>query len=198
MRLEVDSGRRWGGGRHFAAKPVLALTSVALLFVGCGGHRRAQSDATEPPDHTAALLRAFDALCVGTGFDERAFHASVSLYGNAEQIPDADLHMMSPSHTAGYYLSDGQGGPIAAVIGLSGSDDIESRNCGITSSVGFDEAKALVLQRFPIKLVDQFHQGANEFALFQGSLVGYAGSTAISVQGGYEFTTVSIFELPEE
>ena len=196
--LEVDSGRCWSGGRRFSAIPVLALTSVVLLFVGCGGDRRTQSDGAERPDHTAGLLRAFDALCVGTRFDEKAFHASVSLYSDADQIPDDELHMISPSHTAGYYLSDGQGGPIAAVIGISRSDDIESRNCGITSSVGFDEAKALVSQRFQVKLVDQFHQGANEFALFQGSLVGYAGSTAISIQGGYEFTTVSIFELPEE
>ena len=195
--LEVDSGRRRRSGWRSAARPVLALTGVALLF-GCGEDRQAQSDGDERPDHTAALLRAFDALCVGTRFDERAFHASVSLFGDADQIPDDDLHMMSPSHTAGYYLSDGQGGPIAAVIGLSRSDAIESRNCGITSSVGFDDAKALVSQRFPVKLVDQFHQGANEFALFQGSLVGYAGTTAISVQGGYELTTVSIFELPDD
>ena len=195
--LEVNSGRRWRRGWRSAARHVLVPTGVAFLF-GCGEDRQAQSDEHEQPDHTAALLRAFDALCVGTRFDEGAFHASVSLFGDADRIPDDDLQMMSPSHTAGYYLSDGQGGPIAAVIGLSRADDIESRNCGITSSIGFDDAKAIVSQRFPVTLVDQFHQGANEFALFQGSLVGYAGNTAVSVQGGYELTTVSIFELPEE
>ena len=143
-------------------------------------------------------MRAFDALCVGTRFDEGAFHASVSLFGDAHQMPDNDLDMMSPSNTAGYYLSDGQGEQIAVVIGLTRSDDNESRNCGITSSVGFDDAKAIVSQRFPVTLVDQFHQGVNEFALFQGSLVGYAGTTAVGVQSGYELTTVSIFELPDD
>ena len=191
--LAVNSGRRW----RFAASHFLVLTGVAFL-VGCGDGRQEQSDEHEQPDYTATLLRVFDALCVGTRFDERTFHASVSLFGDADRIPDDDLQMMSPSHTAGYYLSDGQGGPIAATIGLRRADDIESKNCGITMSIGFDDAKALVSQRFPVTLVDEFHQGANEFALFEGNLVGYAGNTAISVQGGYELVTVSIFELPEE
>lgn len=195
--LEVNSGRRRRRGWRFAATQLTVLTGVAFLF-GCGGDTEVQSDEHEQPNHTAALLRAFDALCVGTRFDEGAFHASVSLFGDADRIPDDDLQMMSPSHTAGYYLSDGQGGPLAAVVGLSRADGIESRNCGVTSSIGFEDAKALVSQRFPVTLVDQFHQGANQFALFQGSLVGYVGNTAISVQGGYELATVSIFELPEE
>ena len=191
--LAAKSGRRW----RSAASHLLVLTGVAFL-VGCGEDGQGPSDEHEQPDHTAALLRAFDALCVGTRFDERAFHASVSLFGDADPIPDDDLQVMSPSHTAGYYLSDSQGGPIAATIGLSRADDMLSRNCGITTSVGFDDAKALVSQRFPVTLVDQFHQGANEFALFQGNLVGYDGNTAISVQGAYELVTVSIFELPQE
>lgn len=191
--LAVNSGKRW----RSRASHLLVLTGVAFLG-GCGEGRQGQSDEHEQPDYTAALLRAFDALCVGTRFDEKAFHASVSLFGDAAPISDDDLQMMSPSHTAGYYLSDGEGGPIAATIGLSRADDIESRNCGITTSIGFDDAKTLVSQRFSVTLVDQFHQGANEFALFQGNLVGYAGNTAISVQGGYELVTVSIFELPEE
>lgn len=195
--LVFESGRRCGRGWRAAAKSVLVLTGVALI-AGCSQDRQLLSDEHDQPDQTAALLRAFDALCVGTRFDEKAFHTSVSLLGDADRIPDDDLQMMSPSHTAGYYLSDGQGNPIAAVIGLSRADDMESRNCGITSPIGFDDAKVLVSQRFPVTLVDQFHQGANEFALFQGNLVGYAGKMAISVQGGYELVTVSIFELPDE
>lgn len=189
----VKSGRGW----RSAVSRLLVLMGVAFL-VGCGGDREGQSDQHEQPDHTVALLRAFDALCIGTRFDEKAFHTSVSLFGDADRIPDDDLQVMSPSHTAGYYLSDGQGNPIAAVIGVSRADDMESRNCGITASIGFDDAKVLVSQRFPVTLVDQFHQGANEFALFRGNLVGYTGNIAISVQGGYELATVSIFELPEE
>ena len=191
---EGDPGNPWRR-RWLSARPILVLSGVVLLL-GCSRDRQ-QPDEREQPDHAVTLLQVFDALCVGTRFDEGAFHASVRLFGDAHQISDGDLHLMSPSHTAGYYLSDIEGGPIAATIGLSRSDDVESRNCGITSQVGFDDAKALVSGRFPLTLVERFHQGANEFAWFQGSLAGYAGNVGISVQGGYELTTVSIFELPD-
>ena len=75
---------------------------------------------------------------------------------------------------------------MVAVMGLTQSDEMESRNCGITASVGFDEANALVADHFPVEFVEQFDQGASRFAVFQGTLVGYAGNMAIGVQGGYE------------
>lgn len=79
--LEVDSSRHWRRGRRFAAKSVLVLWVVAVLF-GCDWTGR-QSDEHELPDYTATQLLAFDALCVGTRFDSGAFHASVSLFGDA-------------------------------------------------------------------------------------------------------------------
>ena len=173
---------------NFAAKFLCAVIGAALLS-GCGG---------EPDGAAGALLRAFDALCVATLFDEDTFHVSVSLFDDdADPIPTDVLQLISPIYTAGYYLSDDQGDRLDVVMGLTRLDDIESRNCGIISFVGFDDAKALVANSFPIELVDQFDQGVSEFAVFQGSLVGYAGNMAISVQSGYEITTVSIYELPD-
>ena len=188
------AGLVWGTVMWLLRSAILALSSVALL-PGTVGNGPANSDEHEQSDHAAVLLRTFDALCVGTRFDEAMFHASVSLFGDANKIADDDLRMMSPDNTAGYYLRDRAGGMLVAAIGLTRSGEFESRNCGITSRVAFDDAKALVLQRFRVTLVDQFHQGTGEFALFEASLVGYAGNIAISVQGGYELSTIAVFEL---
>ena len=163
-----------------------AVAGLALLS-GCGNES----------ENTTALLRAFDAHCIATRFDEQAFHTSIGLFDDdAVQIPGEDLYMLSPSNTTGYYLSDGQGDQLVAVMGLARSDDIESRSCGIISSVSFDDAKVLIANRFPLELVDQFDQGVSEFAVYAGSLVGYEGNIAVSVQGGYDLTTVSVYELP--
>lgn len=189
--------RRGSRMRPFAARSLVAVTGVAMLCA-CGRDSPTLPEEQQQLDGTEVLLRAFDALCVATRFDEGAFHASAGFFGDAVAIPEDFLHMISPNHTAGYYLSDSQGDQVAAVMGLTRSDDIESRNCGITSPVGFDDAKALVSNRFPVELVDQFDQGTSEFAVFQGNLVGYAGNMAISVQGGSGLTTVSIYELPED
>ena len=174
-------GRFW----RFVSAFVWSANGVALMS-GCGNE----------PDGTATLLRTFDALCVSTRLDEDTFHANVGVFGGASEIPADVLRLLSPDNTAGYYLTDRKGDRMAAVIGLTQSDEMESRNCGITASVGFAEANALVADHFPVEFVEQFDQGASRFAVFQGTLVGYAGNMAISVQGGYELTTVSIYELP--
>ena len=164
---------------------VSAATGVVLI-AGCGNEA----------DDRAILLRTFDALCVSTRLNEDIFHASVSVFGGASEVPRDVLHLLSPNHTAGYYLTDRKEDPMTAVMGVTQSDDVESRYCGITSSVEFEQATALVADRFPVEIADQFDQGAYRFVVFRGSLVGYAGTMAISVQGGHEFTTVSIYELP--
>ena len=147
-------------------------------------------------DGAAELLRTFDALCVATRLDEDIFHANVSMFGHATEVPSDVLYVLSPNNIAGYYVTDQKGDRMVAVIGLTKSDDVESRSCGITSSVGFDEAKATVADHFPVEIVDEFDQGASRFVVFQGNLVGYVGNIAISVQGGHDLTTASIYELP--
>ena len=186
----------WRRVWSFAARSITAAIGVALVSWS-NWDASARPDTDRQPDEAAALLRAFDALCVATRFDEKAFHASVSLFSKADEIPRDVLHMLSPSNTAGYFLTDSQGDRMAAVVGLVRSDDIESRNCGVTSSVGFDAARRLVANRFPVELVDQFYQGVSEFVVFQGRLAGYSGNLAISVQGDYDLSTVSIYELPD-
>lgn len=148
-------------------------------------------------DHVAILLRTFDAVCIATRLDESIFRAQMSLFGDTMEVSADELRMMSPTNTAGYYLTDVDGQTFIAVMGLTQADDISSRNCGVfTRSVGFEEAVALVVENFPVAKLDEFSQGVSRYVTFQGYLAGYTGNMTISVQGGDGITGVYLSELP--
>ena len=168
-----------------AQKLLWGVVSALLMFA-----------CNKGSDGTAVLLRTFDALCIATRLDEEIFHAQVSLFRDAIELPDDDLNMLSPNNIAGYYFPGGEREGTVAVVGLTQVDEVSSKSCGIMSrSVGFEEAVALIASHFPVENVDQFDQGVNRFVTFQGYLAGYPDNMAISVQGGEGVTGVYLYEL---
>lgn len=170
---------------------------VAWWVVGLAGASLVHGCGTEP-GVIPALVRTFDAVCVSTRLDEDVFHAQIGMLVDAKEVPADFLYALSPNNVAGYYFTDQEGSRVFAVMGLTSIGGVESRSCSLMSrDITFGSATALVADHFPVKIVDQFTQGAGQFAVFQGILAGYSGEMGISVQGGEGVTTVSIFELPE-
>ncbi len=140
-------------------------------------------------------------ICVATRLDEDVFHASVGMFDSAaEKLPRDVLHMLSPTNTAGYYVTLPDGGRAVAVMALTKAEGMESRSCslGLSSQIaGFEEAVTIIAEYFPMKILDQFKQGISLFTTFRGHLTGYPDIMAISVQSGEDVTFVAIFELPD-
>ena len=179
--------------RRGAASWVAGLTGVLMVY-GFGSVSNAATDtATE-------WLRVFDTICVAARLDEGVFHAQVKMFDDsAKRVPDAVLHMLSPSNTAGYYVAKRGGRDrLLVVMGFTRAGGMESRNCGVfLQSVGFKEATATVADHFPLDTLDQFKQGINQVMIFRGYLAGYPDPMVISVQSIEDVTFVSIFESPD-
>ena len=169
------------------------ISGAVLLLCGFGTQPEAATNtATE-------WLRIFDLLCVATRLSEDSLRAQVSLLEEAaESIPDETLRMLSPNNTAGYLVTGRDGSLVITTMGLTRAGSLSSRSCSVLlQSVSFEDAAEVIADNFPLKVLDQFTQGINQFMIFQGYLAGYPESMAISVQSVGEMTSVSIFEMPE-
>lgn len=174
------------GAQELATQPSERLRTATSWMVGFAGvimtyGFSSASDAAA--DTTTEWLRVFDTICGATRLDEGVFHAQVEMFDDsAERVPQAVLQMLSPSNTAGYYAAKSDGGRLLVVTGLTRAGGIESRSCGVfLQSIGFEEAKAIVADHFPLKTFDQFKRGISQVMIFRGYLAGFPDPMVISV-----------------
>ena len=171
----------------------IGLFGFILIF---GLNTKPVATTDSPPE----WLRIFDVICVATRLNESVFHKQVKRFdGDAESLQKEDLHAISPHNIAGYLVTDSLGGTSAVLMGLVSADGIESRNCGVVfQATRIDEAVEIITKYFPMKTLNQFKQGTNQFVIFHGYLAGYSDMMAISVQSSEDMSVVSIFKLPNQ